>query len=567
MTDSDTLSQHQSQLVEMLLRPPILEMIRSFLSLPDFLALFQVCKRLYTSKNHVLRFICGINAALKSFVADVTMFRSQLGHYNAVISGPFALNFFQLSSNKVSKLDIFVKEGADADQFRDYLQRTGEYKNDSEVDMIPRRRVYRRLSQPNIQIHVTQTTGLPIETILTSSSTTAIVNVITWNKAYCIFPHQTLIKHEFYPLRPLDDDFGSELGEISLHGWTNRDIIWPDHVREKSHSFIPVRRVADSSSLVIALDTNSVIPQAVPDYVIEFSQFEISGDGLQFNTGITGFRQNQGLGQFGQDDLWQGFSQNTAPRWSFLRTKAKEFSSPALCHCYIITSSEWRDFVSQRVQRWAWLEVDLTDSEGISSVSDQIREDHGNPTVLINNSGFAELTSILDSPESCLRKLFDVNLLAPYLPTKQFLPSMIERDHGHIVNIASQASFATQATNVANGSTKVGLLAFHEGLGQELRYIYKAPRVRTSVVRPSWIRTAMTAELVAKGKLKDTVTPPEVVAGRIFNQVISGFGAQIIVPSNLWWTSLIRGLPGWLQESLRNQVTLVLINDMGSGPK
>ncbi|KAF5966506.1 hypothetical protein FBULB1_11614 [Fusarium bulbicola] len=211
--------------------------------------------------------------------------------------------------------------------------------------------------------------------------------------------------------------------------------------------------------------------------------------------------------------------------------------------------------------------VDLTDSEGISSVSDQIREEHGNPTVLINNAGFAELTSILDSPESYLRKLFDVNLLAPYLLTKQFLPSMIKRDHGHIVNIASQASFATQATNVAYGSTKVGLLAFHEGLGQELRYIYKAPHVRTSVVHPSWIRTAMTAELVAKGKLKDTVTPPEVVADRIFNQVLSGFGAQIIVPSNLWWTSLIRGLPGWLQESLRNQVTLVLINAMGSGPK
>ncbi|KAF5606207.1 retinal short-chain dehydrogenase reductase [Fusarium subglutinans] len=203
--------------------------------------------------------------------------------------------------------------------------------------------------------------------------------------------------------------------------------------------------------------------------------------------------------------------------------------------------------------------VDLTESEAISSVVDQIREDHGNPTVLINNAGFAELTSILDSPESYLRKLFDVNLLAPYLLTEQCLPSMIKRDHGHIVNIASQASFATQATNVAYGSTKLGLLAFHEGLGQELRYIYKAPRVRT--------RTAMTAEMVAKGKLKDTVTPPEVVANRIFNQVISGFGAQIIVPSNLWWTSLIRGLPGWLQESLRNQVTFILINAMGTGPK
>ncbi|EXL93467.1 hypothetical protein NOF04DRAFT_13761 [Fusarium oxysporum II5] len=348
MTDLDTLSQHQPQLVEMLLQPPILEVIRSFLTIPDFLALFRVCKRLYIIKNDILRLICGINVALKTFVIDATMFRSQLGHYNAMISGPFALNFFQLSSNKVLKLDIFIKEGADADQFTDYLQRTEEYKNDSEIETIPRRRIYSRLSRPNIQIRVTRTTGLPIETILTSSSTTAIVNVITWNKAYCIFPHQTLIKHDVYPLRPLDDDFGSELSELSLHGWTTRDIIWPDHAKEKFQNFIPVRRVGDSSSLVISLDTNSVVTQAVPDYVIEFSQFEISGDGLQSNTRITGFGQNQ---------LWQSHFQNTAPRWSFLQTKAKEFSSPALCHCYITTSSEWRDFVSQRVRRWAWLEV------------------------------------------------------------------------------------------------------------------------------------------------------------------------------------------------------------------
>ncbi|KAF5232816.1 hypothetical protein FANTH_12795 [Fusarium anthophilum] len=359
MTDLDTLSQHQPQLVEMLLQPPILEVLRCFLILPDFLALFQVCKRLYKSKNNILRFICAINAALKSFVTDATMFRSQLGHYNAIISGPFALNFLQLSRNKVLELDIFIKEGADADRFTDYLQTTEEYKNDAEVEMIPRRRVYSRLSQPNIQIRVTQTTGLPIETILTSSSTTAMVNFITWNKAYCIFPRQTLLKHEFYPLRPLDDDFGSELGELSLHGWTNRDIIWPDHVREKSHSFIPVRRVADSSSLVIALDTNSVVPQAVPDYVIELSPFEISGDHLQFNTGTTGFGQNQGLGQLRQDQSWESLLQNrrpiqnTAPRWSFLRTIANEFSSPALCHCYIITSSEWRDFRDRPVQSLA----------------------------------------------------------------------------------------------------------------------------------------------------------------------------------------------------------------------
>lgn len=57
---------------------------------------------------------------------------------------------------------------------------------------------------------------------------------------------------------------------------------------------------------------------------------------------------------------------------------------------------------------------------------------------------------------------------------------MITHNHGHIVNIASLASFLTQAANVDYGATKVGLLAFHEGLKQELKHVYNAPGVRAS---------------------------------------------------------------------------------------
>jgi hypothetical protein len=70
----------------------------------------------------------------------------------------------------------------------------------------------------------------------------------------------------------------------------------------------------------------------------------------------------------------------------------------------------------------------------------------------------------------------------------------------------------------------------------------------------------MIADLVEGGKLKDTPVTPEDVADRIVNQVLSGFGSQIIVPQSLGWTSMIRGFPGWLQEALRDKVTILLIN-------
>jgi NAD(P)-dependent dehydrogenase (short-subunit alcohol dehydrogenase family) len=42
-----------------------------------------------------------------------------------------------------------------------------------------------------------------------------------------------------------------------------------------------------------------------------------------------------------------------------------------------------------------------------------------------------------------------------------------------------------QASNVDYGVSKAGVLAFHEGLAQESKFRYQAPKVRTSFVSPS----------------------------------------------------------------------------------
>ncbi|KAH8723113.1 hypothetical protein GQ44DRAFT_828519 [Phaeosphaeriaceae sp. PMI808] len=79
------------------------------------------------------------------------------------------------------------------------------------------------------------------------------------------------------------------------------------------------------------------------------------------------------------------------------------------------------------------------------------------------------------------------------------------------------------------------------------------------VVHPSWIRTPMAAELIETGKLKgDPVTPDE-VASAVVNQIFTGYGAQIVIPSNLAVISLMRGLPVWIQEKFRNGISTNLL--------
>jgi short-subunit dehydrogenase len=118
--------------------------------------------------------------------------------------------------------------------------------------------------------------------------------------------------------------------------------------------------------------------------------------------------------------------------------------------------------------------------EHINRVAERIRSEHGDPTVLINNAGIQWNKPILELPQDRLHATFEVNIISNFLLVKEFLPAMVSNNHGHIVTVASLASFTTRAVNVDYACTKSAALAFHEGLGQELRHIYRAPLVRTT---------------------------------------------------------------------------------------
>lgn len=156
----------------------------------------------------------------------------------------------------------------------------------------------------------------------------------------------------------------------------------------------------------------------------------------------------------------------------------------------------------------SFFKVDVNSSPSINEAAVQIREKVGEPTVLINNAGIGFGGTILEAPEKNIRATLNVNLVAHFLTVKEFLPAMIKNnagkpncpsltlgvsrlwfewgftdvfsDAGHVVTIASMASFVTIAQNVDYSCSKVAALAFHEGLRQELDHRYDAPMVRTT---------------------------------------------------------------------------------------
>lgn len=137
------------------------------------------------------------------------------------------------------------------------------------------------------------------------------------------------------------------------------------------------------------------------------------------------------------------------------------------------------DAISVSEKKSHFYQVDIRSRAAVQDAASWIRTNIGAPTVLINNAGLANGVSLLDAGESRIRDIFDVNILSHFWLVQAFLPDMVRRDHGHVVSVASVASYITLAGNVEYSCTKAGVMAFHEGLGQELRHRYGAKSVLT----------------------------------------------------------------------------------------
>ncbi|EUC40279.1 hypothetical protein COCMIDRAFT_109230 [Bipolaris oryzae ATCC 44560] len=205
-----------------------------------------------------------------------------------------------------------------------------------------------------------------------------------------------------------------------------------------------------------------------------------------------------------------------------------------------------------------FFKMDITSNEDIKHVGKEIRKQVGDPTVLVNNAGIGYAKTILDSTDDEIRRTFDVNIVAHFFLVREFLPSMIRTNHGHIVTIASVASFIAIASNTDYCCTKAAALTFHEGLGQELKYRYNAPNVRTSIIHPTWVRTPLIEPLIQTGQFTDAVLEPGDVADAIVAQILGGKSGQVILPRTLSLLSGARGFPTWLQHMLRSSQADVL---------
>ncbi|MEM7119078.1 MAG: SDR family NAD(P)-dependent oxidoreductase [Chloroflexota bacterium] len=129
--------------------------------------------------------------------------------------------------------------------------------------------------------------------------------------------------------------------------------------------------------------------------------------------------------------------------------------------------------------------VDLTSRAGCEKLFHQVESLDAPIDMLVNNAGIAHSGPFHEVPPEAWDKLLQLNLHAPMHLTRLFLPGLLARQRGHIVNIASIAGWTGPASLAAYSASKFGLRGFSESLMEETR----GTGVEITAVYPFFSRT------------------------------------------------------------------------------
>ena len=131
--------------------------------------------------------------------------------------------------------------------------------------------------------------------------------------------------------------------------------------------------------------------------------------------------------------------------------------------------------------------LDVTSEESIAAAVrevDRLTEGHG-ADVLVNNAGYGMAAPLAELTDADLRKQFDTNVFGLMAVTRAFLPQMMQRRAGRIINISSIGGRITFPMFGAYHGSKYAVEALSDCLRMELRPF----GIRVSLVEPGPIAT------------------------------------------------------------------------------
>lgn len=141
---------------------------------------------------------------------------------------------------------------------------------------------------------------------------------------------------------------------------------------------------------------------------------------------------------------------------------------------------------------WAY-NVDVSNYQSVYDAAAKVTTDIGSSIdILINNAGVVSGAPLMSLKETAIIRSININTLAHFWTCKAFLQSMINKNDGHIVTIASMAGFNGARNLTDYCASKFGAVGFHESLSYELA-CKGLDGIKFTLVAPFLIDTGMFA--------------------------------------------------------------------------
>jgi 3-oxoacyl-[acyl-carrier protein] reductase len=137
---------------------------------------------------------------------------------------------------------------------------------------------------------------------------------------------------------------------------------------------------------------------------------------------------------------------------------------------------------------------DVSSADQIAKAAKMVREQIGPVSVLVNNAGVLSNNKAVETGEEEWRRILSINLDGAFLLSREFLPGMVEKGWGRIVNMCSLAMKTGGLTaGTAYTTSKGGMSALTLSLAREF-----APHgITANGIAPAYIKTPMITDFLS----------------------------------------------------------------------
>jgi 3-oxoacyl-[acyl-carrier protein] reductase len=134
------------------------------------------------------------------------------------------------------------------------------------------------------------------------------------------------------------------------------------------------------------------------------------------------------------------------------------------------------------------VKLDVSNSEEVEKIFEEIRKEFQRIDILINNAGITKDGLLLRMREEAWDSVLDINLKGVFLCSREAIKDMAKQRYGRIVNISSVAAFMGNPGQANYSASKAGIVGLTKTVAKE----YAGRGITVNAVAPGFIQTAMT---------------------------------------------------------------------------